>query len=435
MSHWKILDKRGQCCTDCCTADPEGCDLNSFIICFRKSKKQNAKRSDGHFFAWFRDPSNGAKLPKNRINIDTLNHRLNGGIRTHVVLLSEAYRIAQEALNKGLVFDYKKDDTPLLSDYIVAFWSTDYVKAKAIRGESITRMQCAKMLGTFNKHIKDELRSDMKLNEFKLSDMQRIESKMFDKGLSSSAICKAVECMRTALNYAYRTEMISDNIGSRLKNVKRQDKERGILSCEESAKVIKYLKNNSKADSYEHFGYLFVSVMLYAGLRNGEVKTLRADDIEIKDKDVAVLHVQHSYNRLDGEKGTKTGKERYVTIPVNLANEIIAYNQKFKTDYIFFSIANPEKPIDDGAVRKMFYNALEKALGIKEKERTERGIVLYSLRHEFDSRMVSSGLAETEIQAVIGHSSSRMTRHYYHQDAEALERQAKARAKVLPFVG
>ncbi len=412
--------------------------MNSFIICFRKSRKKNAKRSDGTFFAWFRDPSTGAKLPENRINIDTLNHRLNGGIRTHVVLRSEAYRIAQEALQKGVVFDYVEDNTPLLSAYIVQFWTYDespYVKAKAIQGESITRMQCAKMLGMFNNHVKDELRPDMKLDEFRLSDMQRIESKMFDKGLSSSAICKAVECLRTPLNFAYRTEVITNPIGMKLKNVKRQDKERGILSSDESAKVIKYLKDNSKADSYERFGYLFVATMLYAGLRNSEVKTLRAFDIEIRDADVAYLHVQHSYNRLDGEKGTKTGKERYVTIPVCLAREILAYNQQFKTEYVFFSILNPEKPIDDGAVRTVFYDALEKALGINEKERTARGIVLYSLRHGFNSMMVASGLAETEIQAVIGHSSQRMTQHYYHQDADALERQAHARAKVLPFVG
>ena len=409
--------------------------MNSFIICFRKSRKKNAKRSDGTFFAWYRDPRTGAKLPKNRINIDTLNIRLNGGIRTHVVSRSEAYRIAQEALQKGVVFDYVEDTTPLLSDYIIQFWTYDdspYVKAKALRGETITKMQCAKMLGVFRNHIKDELRPDMKLDEFRLSDMQRIETKMFDKGLSSSAICKAVECLRTALNHAYRTEVISNPIGMKLKNVKRQDKERGILSSEESAKVIKYLRDNSKADSYERFGYLFVSVMLYSGLRNSEVRTLRAEDIKIKDEDVAVLHVKHSYNAKDGEKCTKTGKARYVTIPVSLAREILAYSLRFGNEYIFFSILHPEKPIDDGAVRTVFYDALE-AIGINEKERMARKIVLYSNRHKFDSLMVASGLAETEIQAVIGHSSSRMTKHYYHQDDEALERQAKARERVIPF--
>lgn len=412
--------------------------MNSFIICFRKSKKKNARRSDGSFFAWFRDPSTGAKLPENRIDIDTLNHRIHGGIRIHITSKTEAYRIAQEALEKGLVFDYKKDEMPLLADYIVQFWTYDvspYVKAKLIQGDSITRLQCSKMLGTFNKHVKDYLRKDMKLDEFKLSDMQRIQTKMFDKGLSSSSICKAIECLRTAFNFAYRTEIISNPIGSKLKNVKRNDKERGILTVEESAKVIKYLKESTDVDSYDRYVYLFCSVMYYAGPRNSEVATLRADNIEIKDENVAFLHVQHSYNRIDGEKGTKTGKERYTTIPTQLALELLAYNKRFNPDgYIFFSILDPQKPIDDGLVRSAFYEALEKAIGLKEKERTERGIVLYSLRHEFDSRMVSSGLAETEIQAVIGHSSSRMTRHYFHQSDESLERQAEARAKVIPFV-
>lgn len=412
--------------------------MSPFIICFRPSKRKSARKADGFFFAWYRDPSNGAKLPSNRIDIDTLNVRLNGGMRVHISSKTQAYAIAQKALDAGLVFDYQpKNKTPLLSDYIQQFWDYDqspYVKSKMVEGGSITKMQCSKMLGTFNNHVKDYLRPTMRLDEIKVSDVEKLKQRMFEKGLSSSAINKLIECLRTPLNYAFRTELITNPIGQKLKNVKRTDAERGILTTEEAKAVIKHLKDTAKADSYERCFYLFVSVMYYGGLRNNEVSTLRSEDIEIRDEKLSIVHVCRSFNRKDGLKGTKTGKERFTTIPTAIAQELLSYNRRFRTPFIFFSIINTDNPIDDGQVRDSFYLAL-KSIGIEEKERTARNITLYSLRHGFDSAMVTSGLNETEVRAVIGHSSPRMTQNYYHQSAESLERQAEARSKVLPFVG
>jgi len=337
-----------------------------------------------------------------------------------------------------MVFGYQREKKPLLFDYVRTFWSyseSPYVKRKLIEGSSITKMQCSKMLGTFENHCKGCLNENMRLDAFKVSDMEKIKSAMYDKGLSSSAINKAIECLRTPLNEAYRTELIDTPIGQKLKNVKRTDGERGILTTKESEAVLKYLKESTDPNSYERAYFLFVGVMLFGGLRNSEVSTLTAEDIEIRDDETAFVHVRHSFNRLDGVKGTKTGKERFTTIPAQLAKEMLEYNRRFNPfGFIFFSPIKKENPIDDGMVRDAFYDALKK-IGIEEEERTSRGIVLYSLRHQFDSKMVASGLSETEVRAVIGHSSSKMTMHYYHQDSESLERQAKARAEVLPYVG
>lgn len=78
------------------------------------------------------------------------------------------------------------------------------------------------------------------MDEFKISTMEKIKASMFDKGLSSSAINQAIECLRTPLKEAYRQELISNDVGNRLANVKRTDKERGIFTPEESAKVIRH---------------------------------------------------------------------------------------------------------------------------------------------------------------------------------------------------
>lgn len=411
--------------------------LQSFIICTRRSSKKNARKLDDCFYAWFRDPSNGAKLPENRISIDTLNHRLKGGIRIHITSKAEAYRIAQEALAKGVVFDYHKTETPRLIPYIQSFWAydtSDYVKRKQIEGSSITRMQCHKLLGVFNNHCRDFIHPEMRIDQFRVSNMETIKRAMFDKGLSSSAINQAIECIRTPLNEAYRQEIIADNIGSRLKNIKRTDKERGILTAKEAEAVIRKLKQSTKTDSYDRYKYLIPAIMYYSGMRNSEVTALTADCIEIRNDKQSFIHVVHGYNKLDGVKSTKNGKKRVVTIPTELAKEILAYSKEFNPDgFIFFSASNTDTPINDGAVRDFFYQTLDD-IGIKEKQRRERNLTLYSLRHGFNTAMVNSGLSEIEIRTVTGHSNVAMTEHYNHETEKNLNRQAEARSQVLPYI-
>lgn len=414
--------------------------MNSFIICSRKSRKKNARKADSQYYAWFRDPDTGAKIPSNRVSVDTLNYRLSGGgIRKHITSKTEAYRIAQEALDKGLVFNHpvgKTASAPRLTAYIEGFWDYDnspYVKRKLVEGSGITRMQCNKLLGTFRNHCKLLIPDSLMISQFKVSLMERIKASMFDKGLSSSAINQAIECIRTPLNEAYRQEIIKENIGNRLKNVRRSDRERGILTPEEAIKLIRYLKSSTVSGQYERYKYLVPAIMYYSGMRNNEVTTLTPDCVEITIKGYCIIHVRHSFNRVDGVKGTKNGKERTTTIPIELAKEVLEYAKLNPDGFVFFSPIRTDKPLADALVRESFYSALE-SIGITEKQRRERNLTLYSLRHGFNTAMVNSGLSEVEIRTVTGHSNIAMTEHYNHETELHLNKQAEARNKVLPYI-
>ena len=80
-----------------------------------------------------------------------------------------------------------------------------------------------------------------------------------------------------------------------------------------------------------------------------------------------------------------------------------------------------------------FRDAL-KAIGITEDQQKQRNLSFYSLRHGFNTALVNSGLSEVQIRAVTGHSNIAMTMHYNHETEEALQRQAEAREKSLPFI-
>lgn len=408
----------------------------AFVICSRPSQKKGAKSSEKYFFAWYRDPSSGAKLPKNRYSIDTLLMRLNaGGIRGHVKSKTEAFRIAQEALDKGLVFDYQKPVKPLLIPFIEAYWdySGSYVKKKLAEGYSITKNYTTIMLQTFNKHIKPHIHDAMPLDGFSVALMEKIKAKLYNSGVSTSTIGRVVQSIRKPLIEAYKAELIQDNIGERLSTVKRVYAEKGILTSTESKALIKHLKGKYQ-NGYERWKYLIPAVGYYCGLRNGEIVSLTPLSVEeLVGADYSLIHVDRAWNRIDGFKLPKNGKKRLVTIPSELARELIDYSDKRPDSLIFYSLKNKERPIDEKAVSDAFREGLEE-IGIDKDEQKKRNISFYSLRHGFNSTMVDSGLSEVQIRGVTGHSSYAMLEHYRHETAENLKAQAEARNRVLPFV-
>lgn len=428
-------------CTNPCTAQkgkatPEGVYMEPFILYLRPSEKKERKKSDDRWVAWFRDPVNGAKLPKNRINIDTLNERLYGGMRVHITSKSEAYRIAQDALSKGVVFDYVKEQKPRLAAYIEEFWDYDrspYIKRKRVEGSKITRAYAVNMGRAFVKHCLPYIPVDLPLDGFTVSMMDKIKNALYDAGLSSSTIHKALESVKVALREAYKQELITDNVGERLRAVKIKGKEKGILTAEEAAALIKHLKKTTDKDSYERWRYLFTAVIYYSGIRNSEIMALTPDCIEIIDVKQSRLHVRRGWNEIDGFKTPKNGKERTVTIPTPLAEELLQWSDGNGSELIFYSISDRTKPIYEKHINSNFRDAL-KAIGITETEQKKRNLSFYSLRHGFNTAMVNSGLGELEIRSVTGHSSVAMTEHYNHETNERLQRQAEAREKAIPFI-
>ena len=415
----------------------KGLTVEPFILYLRPSRKKEPKKTDARWIAWFRDPIKGARLPKNRISIDTLNARLHEGVCFHVSSKAEAFRIAQDALQKGVVFNYVKEEKIYLKDYIEEFWDYDrspYIKRKLVEGSKITRSYTVKMGRAFAKHCLPHIPVGLPLDGFTVSMMDKIKNALYDAKLSSSTIHKALESVKVPMREAYKQELISDNIGERLRAVKIKGVEKGILTTKEASDLIKYLKKSTNPDSYERWRYLFTAVIYYSGMRNGEIMALTPSCIEVIDETQSRLHVRRGWNDIDGFKAPKNGKTRLVTIPTALAKELLQWSAGCDPDsLIFYSMKDKTKPIYEKHITSNFKDAL-KAIGISEAEQKKRNLSFYSLRHGFNTAMVNSGLGELEIRSVTGHSSVAMTEHYNHETDERLRRQAEARERALPFI-
>ena len=155
------------------------------------------------------------------------------------------------------------------------------------------------------------------------------------------------------------------------------------------------------AHSNPMFGWI-VRLALTTGMRQGEIISLRADQVDL-DRRVARLTM------------TKNGSAR--TVPLSTPAVAVLRNAltcplRHESPLIF-----PGEPGRDGVRRPYTFNrtwtiAL-RAAGIE-------GLRFHDLRHEAVSRLVERGLTDQEVSAISGHRSMQMLKRYTHLRAEDL---------------
>lgn len=78
---------------------------------------------------------------------------------------------------------------------------------------------------------------------------------------------------------------------------------------------------------------------------------------------------------------------------------------------VFCAAGDKTRPMSKSVIEKQFYRALG-AIGIDERERRERGIVLHSHRHTLNTLLRSRGVPAAKVRAITGHRSAQMSDWY-----------------------
>ena len=158
--------------------------------------------------------------------------------------------------------------------------------------------------------------------------------------------------------------------------------------------------------------YVLLLFACRLGLRAGEIRRLRLDDLSW---DEAVVTVRQS----------KTGRVIELPMTDELAVALIDYLRHGRpaSDHreIFVRLKAPFEPYDEG---NNFYGILTKyrrRAGIK-LERQRRG--LHSLRHSMATALLADGTPLEEISPLLGHASTETTEIYTSVDLAALRRAA-----------
>lgn len=185
--------------------------------------------------------------------------------------------------------------------------------------------------------------------------------------------------------------------------------------------------------SVEHRCQIAALIMLYCGLRRGEIIALKWSDIDLNNKTIAVTKsaVRKDSNHYEVTPHTKNGKDRYISIPDNLMTylKIIRYNKK--NDVFVY----PQK---DGGMQtfttwKRYWSSYIKQLnyrqyyncctqhGLKPKAFTApSGIpqvidsfTAHQLRHTYCTMLYMSGVDILTTSKLMGHSSIQITLEIY----------------------
>ncbi len=175
---------------------------------------------------------------------------------------------------------------------------------------------------------------------------------------------------------------------------------------------------------------LLFATGLYTGLRLGDCCRLAWANVDLARQTIQVIP----------EKTRRHAHGRPVTIPIHprLLAELKALAADAKRrgqDYVNPAVAelylNRNWELDD-RLRRIFRRA-NIAMNVRMAGRSRRSVVasFHSLRHTFVSLSANAGVPLAAVQAIVGHTSTAMTRHYYHENEDALRRAVEA----IPAIG
>lgn len=195
-----------------------------------------------------------------------------------------------------------------------------------------------------------------------------------------------------AFTYACKNlRWIDDHPCRNLLKLKITPKERRILSEEEEHRLLAACKESSSP-----YLYTIVLMAITTGARKGEILNLTWSSIDFEKQ---LAHI----------KDSKNGKPRRVGLVDAVIKELkdLQKLQSSICGLIFPSITG----WGSANIRKSWQNALSRA-GIEN-------FVFHGLRHHFCTFGGQLGATGMQLRSQMGHSSSSMTDHYTHNDAQS----------------
>jgi integrase len=222
--------------------------------------------------------------------------------------------------------------------------------------------------------------------------VQAMVKNMLAKKLDPSTIRNAVMPLRVLFGNAVSEGTIPINpvAGVKLPAVRgRRDR---VASPTEAAALIAALPDSIRA---------IWATAFYAGLRLGELKALRDEDVDLE---AGVMRVERSWDKLEGPIDPKSrAGTRSVPIVAALRSHLAAHRLRSVRGGLFFS--DTSFPFNPDAVRAEAAKAW-KAAGLSS-------IGFHECRHTMASVFIASGVNVKALSAYLGHASVSITYDRY----------------------
>lgn len=216
-------------------------------------------------------------------------------------------------------------------------------------------------------------------------------------GVTAKTIKNELQVLKKLIDTSIELGMAKVNVARNVNIPVKSHKVRRALSKEEIKKIIATAKENP------HFcrGYIYEVVMLaiYTGMRRGEIRSLRWEDIHLDSKKI---HIQAK--RIEGEEEftPKNGEASTVNIPDRLYEILI--NMDHKGPYIF----GGKKPLP----ANLFYKAFKEVV---LRAGLDPNLTLHHTRHTYGSTLLQlTGGDLRYVQEKMRHADINTTKQYMH---------------------
>jgi integrase len=248
---------------------------------------------------------------------------------------------------------------------------------------------------------------DIRLADVRRRDLQALVDRLVDDGHSGSKVRNVLTPVQTIYRRAVKREEITVSPAADLDLPPVGEPRDRVASPAEAERLLTALPEDDQAPWAAAF---------FAGLRRGELRGLRCDDVDL---DAGKISVRRGWDDYEGAIDPKSKKgSRDVPIPAVLAKHLRAHmlrSGRRGTDLIFGSTATT--PFTPKVLRTRAAGAW--AATVVGAFFTGRSvelepIMLHECRHTYVSLMHAAGCSLEEIGDYVGHSSAYMTDRYRH---------------------
>lgn len=250
------------------------------------------------------------------------------------------------------------------------------------------------------------------------SKIQKMVNDLNESGLSYSTIKKAYEAVSGCMRY-YRIETSTsfnpcEDITLPEAN-RKEDSDIEFFTKEERIKIVEEATRTYQDGKHVYrLGWMFV-LMLYSGMRVGEVCALTWDDIDFSARTINVrknaVEVREkdkdgeSHSILITQNSTKTRSGTRIIPMTEKAYTALSELQKITGDCEYIISSSKGKRIRPSRIDRSFHLILD-AIGLKR-------VGVHTLRHTFATMLFHNGCEVKVVSELLGHSNTKITENIY----------------------
>lgn len=254
---------------------------------------------------------------------------------------------------------------------------------------------------------------------------------------SYSSIKKVYDAIKSCLDHAVSANVIPRNPMVTIKppsKSKYETKHISIFTDKEIEKILYEIEKKYSTGKQIYQNAAAFKVILYSGLRIGEIAALSWEDVDFNSKSIRVhKNVSYIRKRSQTDLMQKTGVEYIVqdSTKSDAGDRIVYMNQKClsalqelkkdssqESDFVLCnSKGNPSTP---QVITRTFYSVLDNC-GIKRTG-------VHTLRHTFASRLFRQGVDVKTVSEILGHKSIGIT---YDTYIHVIKEQKKAAIELM----